>query len=134
MLSDPVLRREVAPRRKRLGVSVVSGLFCVVIASLVGATIAVAVRSHAVLTFDLPPFRRFDRPPVSRTSRIVPWIHNGKAVGFKMYANRPGSPPDLIGHKNGDVVQKILHGDPGREIHVDLLRRVCPVSPIMAVK
>jgi hypothetical protein len=159
MPSDPVLRREVAPRGKRLWVSVLSGLFCVVLASLVGATIAVAARSHAVLTFSLPPLR-FDRPPVSRCSklelratlsravvdnwlttpgtllrahRIVPLIRNG----FKTYAIRPGSPLDLIGLKNGDVVRRIwgievAAPDAGREIHVDLIRRGCPVSLTIA--
>jgi len=155
---------------------VVSGLLCVLLGSLVGATVAVAAGSHAVIYFDLPPLRRVASPPAprcatvalratvsraafdtwlagsaqmaARTSRIVPWIVNGRAAGFKIYAIPPGSPLALIGLKNGDVVRKTrgidvrylygtstspLRGDAGGEIHVDLLRRGCPMSLIVAV-
>jgi type II secretory pathway component PulC len=44
---------------------------------------------------------------LARSARLVPAVRNGKGIGFKIYAIRPGSIYDQMGIKNGDTVTHI---------------------------
>ncbi len=46
-------------------------------------------------------------------ARIVPYMKDGKAAGFKLYAVRPGSLFARLGFMNGDVVAKVNDQDIG---------------------
>jgi hypothetical protein len=61
---------------------------------------ATLLRSHAELLLD-------EESEMTRGARIVPAIKFGKAVGFKIYAVRPGSLLSVVGIRNGDTIHKI---------------------------
>jgi hypothetical protein len=44
---------------------------------------------------------------LSRSVRIVPEIKNGKPTGFRLFSIRPQTVFDLVGFRNGDVVQSM---------------------------
>ena len=44
---------------------------------------------------------------LARAARIVPAMRDGQPIGFKLYAIRPGSPYELIGLRNGDIILSI---------------------------
>jgi general secretion pathway protein C len=48
-----------------------------------------------------------DPMPIAKGARIVPATKDGKPVGFKFYAIRPGSLFARIGLMNGDTLQAI---------------------------
>lgn len=39
-----------------------------------------------------------------KVARIVPTLHDGRMIGVKLYAIRPGSPLTAIGLENGDTL------------------------------
>lgn len=57
---------------------------------------------------------------VARLARVIPAMEDGKAVGFKLFAIRSGSPLASLGLKNGDLVRTVA----GTEVHdVDAMLR-----------
>lgn len=44
---------------------------------------------------------------MARLARVIPAMEDGKAVGFKLFAIRSGSPLALLGFKNGDLVRTV---------------------------
>jgi hypothetical protein len=48
---------------------------------------------------------------LARQARIMPSMHDGQFRGFKMYGIRPGSLPNLLGFRNGDMIVGI-NGQP----------------------
>lgn len=44
---------------------------------------------------------------LTKQARVVPAIRNGQTKGFKFYGIRPGSLPQLLGVKNGDMVTAV---------------------------
>lgn len=48
---------------------------------------------------------------LARQARVMPSMRDGQMRGFKMYGIRPGSLPNLLGFKNGDMIVGI-NGQP----------------------
>ncbi|MBZ5708870.1 hypothetical protein [Nannocystis pusilla] len=44
---------------------------------------------------------------LARLARVIPSTREGKVVGYKLYSVRPGTPLELAGFKNGDLIQTI---------------------------
>jgi general secretion pathway protein C len=42
-----------------------------------------------------------------RQARIIPYVEEGKPIGFKLYAIRPNTLYSKLGLRNGDVVLKV---------------------------
>jgi general secretion pathway protein C len=47
-------------------------------------------------------------PSAAPGTRVVPWMKDGKAAGFKFYAVRPGSLAAALGIQNGDALTSLL--------------------------
>jgi hypothetical protein len=60
--------------------------------------------THATVTRALVDRLRADHSLILKASRIVPWVQDGKLVGFKLYAIRPTSILARVGLANGDSV------------------------------
>jgi general secretion pathway protein C len=48
-----------------------------------------------------------DNEQLASAARIVPSVIDGKPVGFKLYAVRPGSWLDRLGVRNGDTLESV---------------------------
>jgi len=85
---------------------------------------------------------------VLRNARLVPVMGENGGYGFRIFAIRPGSLPDMIGLQNGDTILRV-QGIPitsaasalaatravraAHSVTVNLLRRGCPVAIVVGV-
>lgn len=82
-------------------------------ASEPGALVLTPTCNAGVCVVKRAEFEAFAAAPeaLARLARVIPWMQDGKVVGYNVFSIRPDSPLARVGFKNGDLIRSI-NGEP----------------------
>ena len=72
-----------------------------------------------------------DREVLFEGARLVPSLRDGAMQGFKVYAIRPGSLPDVLGFRSGDTFHRVAEEQ--SHLRFDITRRGISTSLLVAI-